>query len=173
MKGEDVTSTVYSDGKIVITSVTGEIVITADAMLYTNLLDPTHPDFIVGQRWNKAGTVMNDREYGIITHDIPFKKGDTVRIKGLNKVSDGVGTGIGGTVVMEIKEENGTRVYLLCLDTINYNGYFKSDTYVIDNANNTVTFTLSDRRNGILKISGERVVELDEIIVTINEEIID
>ena len=173
MKGEDVTSTVYSDGKIVITSVTGEIVITADAMLYTNLLDPTHPDFITGQRWNKSGTIMNDREYGIITHDIPFKKGDTVRIKGLNKVSDGVGTGIGGTVVMEIKEENGTRVYLQCLDTINGNGYFKSGTYVIDNANNTVTFTLTDRRNGILKISGERVVELDEIIVTINEEIID
>ena len=173
MGGKDVTSTVYSDGKIVITSVTGEIVITADAMLYTNLFDHTHPDVITGKRWNKAGTVLNNYEYGIITHDIPFSKGDTVRIKGLNQVGANVGSGIGGTVILEIKDEAGTRVYLQCLDTVNNNGFFKSGSYSVDNANNLATFTFTNTRNGIIKISGERVVELDEVVITINEEIID
>ena len=173
MGGEDVTSRVYSDGKIVITSVTGEIVITADAMLYTNLFDPTHPDFITGQRWNKAGGMMSGVENGIITNDIPCNGGDTFRIKGLNQVTNSIGTGIGDNVVMEIKNAAGTRTFIQCLNTVSSNGFFKSNTYSIDSTNGIATFTFKDTIIGFIRISGNMDVGPDKVVITRNEEIID
>ncbi len=112
MDGIDITSSVYSDGNINITEVTGDIVITVETIkLYDNLVELDNPDCYVtaedgndvksgkegGYYLNGSGTLteQTNKTYTkklYVSHFIPVEQGDIIRFKGLN-MEAGVVTG--------------------------------------------------------------------------------
>ncbi|MBP3928522.1 MAG: hypothetical protein J6D47_03000, partial [Peptostreptococcaceae bacterium] len=170
MNGVDVTSKVYSNGIINIEAVLGDIVITANAMLYTNLADPTDPEWVNGKRYDNFGNVIAGSN-PIITNTIPVKAGDTIRIKGLASPDSG---SIKSHVVMKILKTDGGNYYTQCLETVNSNGFFSSMTEDIANGMATVVFK-TGLNIGFIRISGELIdskLGADTVIVTVNEEIV-
>lgn len=87
MGGTDVTASVVSGGSINITEVTGDIVITAEAVEvqanYTNLADPTSADWMAGYRLNSSGVAVA-ADGVTVTNFIAVNDGDVVRIKGID-----------------------------------------------------------------------------------------
>lgn len=86
MGGVDITSTAYSNGVVSIAKVTGDIVITASAAKkanYTNLADPSSPDWANGERLNSSGTTTS-LTGSVVTNWIACKRGDILRIKGID-----------------------------------------------------------------------------------------
>ena len=86
MGGVNITSSSYSNGKITIANVTGDIVITAIGE--KNLANPSSSDWIAGHRLSNSGTSITDEtEYPnqfAVTNYIPCKKGDVIKIRGFN-----------------------------------------------------------------------------------------
>lgn len=85
MGGVDV-STYYSNGKIAIPNVTGDIVITAAAVpsapAYTNLADPSSQDWKDGYRITSAGIAAQSGK--TVSNPIDVVVGDVIRVKGVN-----------------------------------------------------------------------------------------
>lgn len=87
MGGTDITSSVYSNGKITISNVTGNIVITAVAESSGpkgNLADPTSSDWLTDTRLATKYGYGKANTGSILTNYIPVKRGDVLRVKGLN-----------------------------------------------------------------------------------------
>lgn len=84
MGGVDV-SNYYSSGKIAIPNVTGDIVITATAVpsapSYTNLADPSSPEWLVNKRINSGGQPV-DGAGKTCTNTIACATGDIIYVKG-------------------------------------------------------------------------------------------
>ena len=80
-----------SNGKINITNVTGNIVITAVAeeikANYTNFADPSSSDWWADCRIGSDGTKRTDAPGGAVTNYIELKAGDTVEVSGLDMVN--------------------------------------------------------------------------------------
>lgn len=100
MGGTDITSGVYSNGVILITSVTGEIVITATASAiaaYTNVLPlaiDTDGSVYNGKGWKDQTRISSSggdsSANGMSTTGyIPCKLGDVVRLRGINHDTNG------------------------------------------------------------------------------------
>ena len=85
MGGTDM-STYYSNGKIAIPNVTGDIVITATAVpsasAYTNLADPSSEDWKDGYRITSTGIVAQSGK--TTSNPIDVVVGDVIRVKGVN-----------------------------------------------------------------------------------------
>ena len=83
-------STYYSNGKIAIPNVTGDIVITATAVpsapAYTNLADPTSDQWKNGYRISSTAIVAQAGK--TVSNPISVVKGDVVRVKGVNFVAN-------------------------------------------------------------------------------------
>ena len=93
MGGVDVTSSAYSNGVITISEVIGDIVITANATVkpnYTNLADPTADGWVNNSRLSSSGTDKGEGGYagGVVTNWIECKRGDVLRFKGIDFLSD-------------------------------------------------------------------------------------
>ena len=77
----------YSEGKIYIPSVTGNIVINVSASQlvqdYTNLADPSSEDWKTGYRLS-TNSVSSAGQSSIITNLIPCSENDIIRVKGLD-----------------------------------------------------------------------------------------
>lgn len=89
MGGTDISSTAVSGGKITISNVTGNIVITAVATEVAttpkgNLANPTSADWGTNKRLAGSYGYAKDSTGFIFTNYIPVKAGDVLRVKGLN-----------------------------------------------------------------------------------------
>ena len=140
---------------------------------YTNLADPSSVDWLTDKRFSTSS--ISDEVGGIITNYISCKKGDTVRVKGLN-----ITTTLGGSRV-RIRSYKGTSkidnggltAYAIC-NSGNGSGESGGITTVIltEGTNSTTNAELdrgfdSIRLNGVL-MSGYTV---NDVIITVNEEI--
>lgn len=159
MGGIDV-STYYSNGKIAIPSVTGDIAITVTAVssapTYTNLFDASKMH--AGQRINSGGQLEANSAWNV-SNDISYEAGSTstVRIKGI-----GSPTASDGRVCYST--DNGASWYAAV--------YMKnSDNYAYDAANDIVSFTLKTPNPNTFHVSFPSTVDINGLIITVNEEI--
>ena len=145
----------YTDGVISIPNVTGDIVITATAVAqaphYTNLADPTSPNWKTNHRVNSSGSIVAYAG-AQVTNAIYVNQGDIIRIKNCGPVTawayavfEGETTETGGVILnMEASYDATTGIATKTVGAI---------------TNHWLRFTLSTN-----EISGE-------IIITKNEEI--
>lgn len=159
MGGTDITSTVYKNGVITITEVTGDIVITANATVkpnYTNLAVITDMD----KRLNSSGNTTALTGHAV-TDWIECKQGDVIRVKGLN-----------------ILHSNGyTQFYITgpqasASKPSGYSSHFTKDS------NGVITFTIATWISTSvqptitkIRLSGELTGTVNDVIITKNEVI--
>lgn len=159
MGGTDV-STYYSNGKIAIPSVTGDITITVTAVssapTYTNLFDASKMH--TGQRINSGGQLEANSAWNV-SNDISYETGSasTVRIKGI-----GSPTASDGRVCYSAN--NGASWYAATYMK-------KSDNYAYDAANDIVSFTLKTPNPNMFHFSFPSTVDVNGLVVTLNEPI--
>ena len=183
MNGNDVTSAVYNDstGKVVISALSGDLIINAKAMLYTNLADPTDSEWITRQRYNNYGNVITT-PIGIISNKIYCAGGDRIRIKGLCSFGE-LGGAVATHVVVRIFKKDGSHYYSQAVDTVKKNGFFQNSEVIEDKANAYVEFAfLASLNIGYIIVSGdvlgsnadtETIGDINQVIVTVNEEIVE
>lgn len=159
MGGTDV-STYYSNGKIAIPSVTGDIAITVTAVssapTYTNLFDASKMH--AGQRINSGGQLEANSAWNV-SNDISYEAGSvsTVRIKGIGSPTAGDGRVCYST-------NNGSSWYAAA--------YMKnSNNYAYDAANDIVSFTLKTPDPDKFRVSFPATVDVNGLVITLNEPI--
>lgn len=159
MGGTDV-STYYSNGKIAIPIVTGDIAITVTAVssapTYTNLFDASKMH--AGQRINSGGQLEANSAWNV-SNNISYVAGSTstVRIKGI-----GSPTANDGRVVYST--DNGASWYGAV--------YVKNSTdYAYDAANDIISFTLKTPGPNMFRFSFHSTVDVNGLVVTLNEPI--
>jgi hypothetical protein len=170
MNGVDITDSAYnsSNNQINIESVLGDIIITAKAMSYTNLAEPNNTNtsdmeiWINGKRYDNYGNLNNASGY-ILTNYISLKKGDIIRIKGLEVGVNGV------DVHMSAWHSNKSHYFTQSLEGMNGNGFFGD--YAVDTANNTAQFTSKVAAVAFARFTGKPVDGNKNVIITVNEEI--
>lgn len=163
MGGVDV-STYYSNGKIAIPNVTGDIVITATAVTtagYTNLADPTSDEWQDGYKISSNGVSAQSGK--TVSNPINVVVGDVVRVKGVDFVANTdryllTGTNSAGTTLT-----NMAYVSNLPSDTLGYS--FDNDVHTF-----TVNYTIL-ASDGKLRFAFTTPVDSNAVIITKNEEI--
>lgn len=180
MGGADV-STFYKDGVIAIPEVTGDIVITATAVVqapaYTNLLDAAidmngnvigHTPMYKNMRYNSSSgdPVANTGTY--ITGLIPIKKGDVVRIRwGGNRDT--------GYQALKFFKSDRTQIAAGYLSLANLAKGHAGPIINVDAANGIADFTYNTAGSAYAGASYIAIVlfdTLEDVIVTTNEEIV-
>ena len=183
MGGSPVT---VSGGKINITNVTGNIVITAVAeeikAKYTNLANPASADWQEGYRLSISGGNTSALAGHTTTNYIPAKAGDVLRVKGLNIVGDVTSNGSGSQNAAKIVTFNGSKTKINGLY-----GYTQdsADQYglIVSVSGNVSTLTiLYSNKNTQIATSDCAYIRIDgalmngytknDVIITINEEIV-
>lgn len=115
MGGTDITSFAVSGGTINISSVTGNIVITAMAAetavgpSYINLADPTSTDWQEGYRLSISSGGTSELAGHTTTNFIPCKAGDVLRVKGM-KIANGTATANSGSVKVVVYNTDKTKL---------------------------------------------------------------
>lgn len=167
MGGTDISSTAVSGGKITISNVTGNIVITAVAeeikAAYTNLAKT----FTTGSRLNSSYTITTSTLQNSVVCDdyIPFEAGTTVRIKGLRM----------GTV-------DGVNHCVAFLNASKANLASNNHTYPGENGSKTINWkketdevyqynNVNNADCKYMRISGVLVGSTSDVIITKNEPI--
>lgn len=189
MGGEDITATAYSGGQIAIGSVTGDITITATAIEpnYTNLADPTSEDWYSYACLDGSGTVVTASSVdpnGTVTNFIPITEGDVLRFKGFDQNVNYV-PGSGQSSKLVYYDENKVRVTHQSLYIDAMGKSHGLPTSAVADENGVITHTMIIRGDTneqytlgnvstlakYVRIAAMRTVPVDEIIITINEEI--
>lgn len=148
--------------------------VTGERNEYTNLADPSSADWLTDKRFSTSS--ISDATGGIITNYISCKKGDVVRVKGLD-----VTTTLGGSRP-RIRTYKGTTVvdgggfnaHMLVNNNNNGSGISGDiSTLILTEGENTIT-------NGELNVGFDRIrlngvlmsgYTADDVIITVNEEI--
>ena len=170
MNDIDVTSMVYSNSKVSIPAVNGDIIITAKALLYTNLVEPNDDNttdttiWVNGKKYNTAGNIVDDAVY-VTTNYISVKKGDIVRIKGF--VLGAEGRNVFSAAFYSDKKHYFTQA----LNHMTNNGFFKN--FSVDTDNNVAQFTSAIDTVAYFRFSGPPINGNENVIITVNEEIVD
>ena len=164
MGGEDITSTAYADGVVTIAEVTGDVVITATAIGFTNQIplsiNSDGTDFVgengedgykVGYRLSTSSGNESAQSGISVTGFIPVSSGDVIRIKNIDPT-----------------DSNATYATYTSAFARGTSGYCKNIFGDADE-NGVRSWTIAVT-NPYLRISG---VFGDNPILTINEEIID
>ena len=158
MGGVDV-STYYSDGKIAIPSVTGDVVITAIAVAsapnYTNLADPTSSDWLTDNRLNSSGTGTSATGLDVSNY-IAVTNGDVIRIKGLDMTHASA----------RIAGYNSSKAVLFSA-SLSATSYATNKTVGADESE----FTLAYNGIAFLRVSGGLNSTANDVIITKNEPI--
>ena len=178
MGDKDVTSSVYSNGNISITNVTGNIIITATAtkkLAYTNLADPSSSDWVNGYRLNSSGGTTQ-LAGAVVTNWIECKRGDVLRFRGLLLTSKQLSSNTTAPY-LRVEWENGNTSNR----GMDINSY--EDAFIIE-SNGDVTFTVlcssgttqfltSNGEVTKLRFSGllESGYTANDVIITKNEPI--
>lgn len=192
MGGVDITTTAYVNGQISIDSVTGDIVITAVATAipvnYTNLADPTSADWVEHAVWSTSetavvdvGTWEADEGYPVVTNFIPVEKYDVLRFEGFDKES-----GLAGfPPLLVCFDENKERIAHISLKSsdagtasgfpvsvvTDENGVTAYEILIRGDTNDQFTYNNVCDRVKYVRISALRMVEKEDVIITVNEEI--
>jgi hypothetical protein len=179
MGGTDISSSAVSGGKITISNVTGNLVITAVAVeagpAYTNQIplskDENGNPYNGGQGWKtgyrlSGSSGAESAQTGTeVTGFIPFKYSDTIRLKNI-KDSD-------NSRVIGIYDSSHTKVY-----TVSYSALFASSSLTMDGrlielkigVGNFVNAALTSSNVAYLRVSATEIT--NDSIITINEEIV-
>lgn len=159
MGGTDV-SNYYSNGKIAIPSVTGDIAITVTAVssapTYTNLFDASKMH--AGQRINSGGQLEANSAWNV-SNDISYEAGSTstVRIKGI-----GSPTASDGRVCYST--DNGASWYAA--------SYMKAaNNYAYDASTDIISFTLKTPDPNMFRVSFPATVDVNGLVITLDEPI--
>ena len=174
MGGTDITSTAVRGDKtamnVSITSVTGNIVITATATTngsnspsYTNLADPISSDWLSGSRFSSDGAVTSDTN-AIITNYIPITAGAKYYIKGL-KASTKLASGSIARSCIYTTEKN---VYLAIHSTTTHANAFTVDEDVVIFDLTKLSTTIA---TGFIRFGGDLTGSASDVIITVNEPI--
>lgn len=150
-------SAYYSEGKIAIPHVTGDIVISVTAVRqaphYTNLADPSSSEWKSGYRINSSAQIASQVN-STVTNTFPVAVGDTIRIKGVGNMTDYISASFASA-----SETSGSRM------TVNR-------TYDDTTDINTVVITATDYALGRFAFLTSKITtSADDIIITRNEEI--
>ena len=180
MGGESVPLTSITGGNVLITNVTGDIVITAAASVpkqsYTNLV-PTSTDssgsvyngtgYKDGYRLNSSAEEVSTDGLGYsctVTGFIPFTQGRTIRIGGSGILWNNYGAEIAAYDSSYAKLSNGVIAY-------QHAGNENLGTWVTDEANSVVCFTPCVDYSSASYIRVSAIGSGEDLIVTIDEEI--
>lgn len=163
MGGVDV-STYYSNGKIAIPNVTGDIVITATAVqsapAYTNLADPTSAEWKDGYRITSSGIAAQSGK--TVSNPIDVAVGDVIRVKGVDFDSEDryqlVGKNSGGITVTN-------RVYISILPDAVLDYSLEGDIHTFTVVYNNLA------SDGKFCVAFTTPTDTSTIIITRNEEI--
>lgn len=165
MGGVDV-STYYSNGKIAIPNVTGDIVITATAVpsapAYTNLADPSSEEWKDGYRITSTGIAAQSGK--TVSNPIDIAVGDVVRVKGVSFVANTdryqcAGKNSGGTEVTQIN-------YISNLPNTVFDYEVVDDVHIF-----TLLSTSNISSDGKFCVSFTTPTDTSTVIITKNEEI--
>ena len=167
MGGVDITASAVSGGNISIAEVTGNIVITAVAeeivAKYTNLADPTSPDWAEGKRFNSSGSLV-DVDAGVngaTTNYIggDFVTGDVIRIDGMDLTGSSYRTAI-------YNKDKGKD----SLATLSGQSYYFDNLSVNSSG---ASFTINDKMpsGGYIRFAGILNGTSADVIITKNEVI--
>ena len=162
MGGVDV-STYYSNGKIAIPNVTGDIVITATAVpsapAYTNLADPSSEDWMNGYKISGAGAITA-ASGKTLCNKIDCNTNDVIRVKGVTFKSND------DRYLMENMSGAGAQyAYISVLPNVSLSYTMEGDVYV---------FTILQKTfdgQGNIRFSFDTPTDASTIIITRNEEI--
>lgn len=176
MGGVDV-STYYSDGKIAIRNVNGDIEIIATAIKsatsYDNLADPTSGDWMENNRIKSDGTIIA-YEGNVVTNKIKCEKGDVIRVYGI----DVTNANVPGTIIGLYNDDAFTLFYTGLGSEAGEGLYFVRDD-VVKNNRGVYEWIVGRKNNGdytslvpkYVRISGKLLVDEADVIITINENI--
>lgn len=145
----------YSKGKISIPNVTGNIVISITAVqqgpAYTNLADPSSPDWLANKRISSSGTISNSTNGSQVTNLIPVTAGNVLRIKNAGSVAN--------MIFAAFPNAESTTGSIIAGT--------KKDIASI------ATFTVSTADYGYCRIllPGDQFTDVNDIIITVNENI--
>lgn len=143
----------YTKGKISISNVTGNIVITVTAArkAITNLADPTSAEWKSWYRINSSGGIVTGQSQ--VTNLIPVAVGDVIRIKG------------GGTST--------TMLMAAFPDAASTSGTTLGKNQSYDSATDTATFTITSAAYPYARwsIPTSQIADVSAIIITRNEPI--
>lgn len=164
MGGTDM-STYYSNGKIAIPNVTGDIIITATAVpsasAYTNLADPSSEDWKDGYRITSTGIVAQSGK--TTSNPIDVVVGDVIRVKGVNFAANA------DRYQIEGKNSEGTnvtnRAYISALPDSVLEYSLEGDIHTF-----TVIYSAL-ASDGKLRFAFSTPTDASAVIITRNEEI--
>ena len=134
---------------------------------YINLADPTSADWLTNKRLNTAGEIK-DQTGSYVTNYIPVKAGDVIRVRGLNIRDYGAGNNATTHFYNSSKVSVSSIVPNNVHSTIPLNG--TEFTYTVGNGLSGDTASIQFVRFTGILFSGYTV---DDIIITVNEEITD
>lgn len=143
----------YTNGKISIPNVTGNIVITVTARkkAITNLADPSSAEWKSGYRINSGGGIVTGHSQ--VTNLIPVAAGDVIRIKG------------GGSYANMLQAS--------FPDAASTSGTPLTVSMHYDSASDICTFTINAAAYSYARwsIPNSQIADVNAIIITRNEEI--
>lgn len=156
------------------------------APLFTNLADPDSADWQADKRFSSSSGAISACTGTIVSNVITMKKGDTIRVKGLRDgsstatssayvglmgYSDAAGTTkLWGTPMFFNKTKAQNTGGVKDLTTIEDGAYVYTGFPVIG-GDGTVVERDGSASVVCVRVSGEPVTNVDDIIVTVNEEI--
>lgn len=162
MGGVDV-STYYSNGKIAIPNVTGDIVITATAVpsapAYTNLADPSSEDWMNGYKISGAGAIIA-ASGKTLCNKIDCNTNDVIRVKGVTFKDSQDRYLIGNTSGAAAQY-----AYISSLPNVSLSYTMEGDVYA---------FTILQKAfsgQGNIRFSFDTPTDASAVIITKNEEI--
>ena len=161
MGGVDV-STYYSNGKIAIPNVTGDIVITATAVpsapAYTNLANPSSEDWMNGYRISGTGTIVA-ASGKTVCNKIDCNTNDVIRVKGVSFGSE-------DRYLFENTSGAGSPfAYISSLPNVSLSYTMEGDVYAFTILQQTFS------GQGNIRFSFTTPTDASAIIITRNEEI--
>ncbi|MBQ8618240.1 MAG: metallophosphoesterase, partial [Clostridia bacterium] len=191
MGGVDVTADVYADGIINIDSVTGDIVVTVTTKYaYTNLADTSSPDWRSEEGYINGDGVFQEEANGtynktlFVSNFIPVTKGDVLRVKGFDR--DELTAGI--VARLAFYDENKEYVHRIMLNTQNAGkadaltsaasasldetGVLTFDVLVRGDSGMQFTYNNYCDRAKYVRVSAHWLTTEEDIVVTVNEEIV-
>ena len=171
MGGVHITNTAYSNGMIIISKVTGNIVITAtatstssgDETTYTNLFDPTADGFADLTRFSGSGETEGSC---FLSNHISFNYGDVIRVRcPSGSYADGVGA---NQRVIRFYDSSKTLI------SDYYIGTTQDGCLVKDADGLGFTFTCNESKltnGGYFRVCGNPNGKYDDFVITKNEVI--
>ena len=165
--GVEMAQQYYSEGRISIPNVTGNIVITVTAVQqgpsYTNLADKTGGDWLTGKRISSSsGAIGNNAGVTDLTNCITVAAGDIVRMKGVMGSTSNYNTW-----------KNGSAYAAVFASTSATSGtVFSMTTTSYDSTNDILSVTIPSGTSGLARFIITLAWASNDIIITRNEEIV-